>query len=65
MATSIARFEAYNEGDDIEEHFEWVELFFEVHKIATAKNVVHPLRYWPENLHSSQEHNHTNLAGRM
>ena len=43
MAEPIARFEAYNETDDIEEYFERVELFFEVHKVATAKKVAHLL----------------------
>ena len=37
MAGSIARFEAYNETDDIEEYFEWVELFFRVHQIPSGK----------------------------
>ena len=41
MAESIARFEPYNEGDDIEEYFERIELFFEVHKIASRKIVAH------------------------
>ena len=41
MAESIAWFEPYNEGDDIEEYFERIELFFEVHKIASGKKVAH------------------------
>ena len=41
MAESIARFEPYNEGDDIEEYFERIELFFKVHKIASGKKVAH------------------------
>ena len=41
MAESIARLEPYNEGDDIEEYFERMELFFEVHKIALGKKVAH------------------------
>ena len=41
MTEPIARFEPYNEGDDIEEYFERVELFFEVHKIASGKKVAH------------------------
>ena len=40
---SIARFEPYNEADDIEEYFEWLELFFEVHKITAGKKVAHLL----------------------
>ena len=43
MAKSIARFEAYNEADDIEEYFERVELFFEVHQIPSGKKVAHLL----------------------
>ena len=43
MADSVARFEAYNEQDDIEEYFERLELFFEVHHIATGKKVAHLL----------------------
>ena len=39
MAESIARFEPYNEGDDIEEYFERIELFFEIHKIASGKKL--------------------------
>ena len=41
MAESIARFEPYTEGDDNEEYFERIELFFEVHKIALGKKVAH------------------------
>ena len=43
MAKSIARFEAYNENDDIEEYFERMELFFDVHKIESGKRVAHLL----------------------
>ena len=43
MAESIAQFEPYNENDDIEEYFERAELFFEVHKVATAKKAAHLL----------------------
>jgi len=43
MADSVAHFEAYNEQDDIEEYFERLELFFEVHRIATGKKVAHLL----------------------
>ena len=41
MAESVARFEAYNKADDIEEYFEQVELFFEVHQIPSGKKVAH------------------------
>ena len=41
MTEPIARFKPYNEGDDIEEYFDHMELFFEVHKIASEKKVVH------------------------
>ena len=41
MTEPIARFVPYNEGDDIEEYFERVELFFEVYKIASEKKVAH------------------------
>ena len=37
MTELIAHFEPYSEGDDIEGHFERMELFFEVHKIASEK----------------------------
>ena len=40
MTEPIARFEPYNE-DDIEEYFEHVELFLEVHKITSEKKVAH------------------------
>ena len=43
MKESIARFEPYNEGDDIEEYFKWVEFFFEVHKISAVQKVAHLL----------------------
>ena len=41
MIELIACFEPYNEGDDVEGYFERVELFFEVHKIASGKKVAH------------------------
>ena len=43
MAESIACFEPYNEGDDIEQYFEWVKLFFEMHKFSAEKKVAHLL----------------------
>ena len=43
MSESIACFEPYNEGDDIEEYFERLELFFEAHKISAGKKVAHLL----------------------
>ena len=43
MSESIACFEPYNEGDDTEEYFEWVELFFEVYKISAGKKAAHLL----------------------
>ena len=39
MAESIVRFEPFNEGDDIEEYFERIERFFEIHKIASEKKL--------------------------
>ena len=41
MTELIAHFEPYSEGDDIEGYFERMELFFEVHKIASEKKVAH------------------------
>jgi len=41
MADPVAHFEAYIEQDNIEEYFERLELFFEIHRIMTGKKVVH------------------------
>ena len=43
MSESIAHFDRYNEGDDIEEYFERLEFFLEVHKISAGEEVVHLL----------------------
>ena len=39
MAEPFVRFEQYNELDDIEEYFERLELFFQVHGVANEKKV--------------------------
>ena len=42
MSESVAHFDRYNEGDDIE-YFEQLEFFLEVHKISAGEKVVHLL----------------------
>lgn len=39
MAESFVRFAQYNESDDIEEYFERLELFFQVHGIGAGKKL--------------------------
>ena len=39
MANPIARFETYQEANDVEEYSEQLELFFEVQKVANDSKV--------------------------